>query len=136
VDWKTACKGFVTDLGGGGEDILLCEAAEAIDTLGVRLSFRMAASAAPVLNCMDDWRRAPPLPVIEKEGRGEGLQRSPKAGSVVVLFPSREGCGSQLVSFFRNGEGGRNGEEGRNLGEEGILVKRSEEGSSAEVDSS
>jgi hypothetical protein len=126
----------VTYLGGGGEDILLCEAVEAFDILGVRLSFRMAASAAPVLNCIDDCRRAPSLPVIDKEGRVAGFQRSPKAGSAVALFASREGCGSQLVSFFRNGEDGRNGEEGRNLGEEGILAMRHREGSSAEFDGS
>jgi hypothetical protein len=93
----------------------------------------MAASAAPVLNCMDDCRRAPSLPVIEREGRGAGLQRSPKAGSVVVFFASREDCRSQLVSFFRNGEDGRNGEEGRNLGEEGMLAKRPKQGSNAEA---
>lgn len=49
-DRKAACESFLTYLGGGGEDILLCEAADVLDTRGVRLSFRMAASAAPVLN--------------------------------------------------------------------------------------
>jgi hypothetical protein len=127
----------VTHLGGGGEDILLGEAVDAFDTLGVRLSFRIAASAAPVLNCMEDCRRAPSLPVIDKEGRDGGLQRSPKAGSGVVVFASRSfrgvGSGSQAFSFLRNGEDGRNGDEGRNLGEEGILKKRRREGSSAEI---
>lgn len=70
---------------------------------------------------------------MEKEGRGLGFQRSPKAGSAGASFASRDGCGSQLVSFFRNGEDGRNGEEGRNLGEEGMLVERHQEGRSDEV---
>lgn len=70
---------------------------------------------------------------MEREGRGPGFQRSPKAGSAGAGFASRDGCGSQLVSFFRNGEDGRNGEEGRNLGEEGMLVERQQEGRSDEV---
>ena len=78
----------MTHLGGGGEDILLVAFVDAYDTLGVRLPFRMTASAAPVLNCMEDCRRAPSLPVKDKEGRVAGLQRSPKAGSNVVVFPS------------------------------------------------
>jgi hypothetical protein len=133
-NWETARQGLVTHLGGGGEDILLCEAVDAFDNLGVRLSFRMAASAAPVLNCMDDCRRAPSFPVIENEGREAGFQRSPKAGSDVVLFASRGGSGSQILSLFRNGEVGRNGDEGRNLGEEGMPEKGRKEGSTAEID--
>jgi hypothetical protein len=121
--WKTARQALVAHLGGGGEDILLCNAADVFDVLGVRLSFRMAASAAPVLNCMDDCRRAPSLPVIEREGRGAGFQRSPKAGSGDKVFASRSlGRDPQTLSFLRNGEEGRNGDDGRNLGEEGMLM--------------
>lgn len=110
-------------LGGGGEDILLCKTDDVFDVLGVRLSFRMAASASPVLNCMDDCRRAPSLPVMEREGRGAGFQRSPKAGSGGEVFASRSlGGDPQALSFLRNGEEGRNGDDGRNLGEEGMLM--------------
>jgi hypothetical protein len=113
----------VAHLGGGGEDILLCKTDDVFDVLGVRLSFRMAASASPVLNCMDDCRRAPSLPVMEREGRGAGFQRSPKAGSGGEVFASRSlGGDPQALSFLRNGEEGRNGDDGRNLGEEGILM--------------
>jgi hypothetical protein len=113
----------VAHLGGGGEDILLCKGADVFDVLGVRLSFRMAASAAPVLNCMDDCRRAPSLPVIEREGRGAGFQRSPKAGSGDEVFASRPlGGDPQTLSFLRNGEEVRNGDDGRNMGEEGMLM--------------
>lgn len=59
---------------------------------------------------------------MEKDARGPGFQRSPKAGSAGVGFASREGGCSQLGSFLRNGE------EGRNLGEEGMLVEGQEEG--------
>src|SRR3954463_8035044 len=83
---RVSIKDPVAHLGGGGEDILLCEIVDAFDIFGVRLSFRIAASAAPVLNCMDDCRRAPFFPVIDKEGRGAGSQRSPKPGSGDVVF--------------------------------------------------
>lgn len=110
-------------LGGGGEEILLCRVADEFDVLGVRLSFRMAASAAPVLNCMDDCRRAPSLPVMEREGRDGGFQRSPKAGSGDKVFASRSlGRDPPTLSFLRNGEEGRNGDDGRNMGEEGMLM--------------
>lgn len=110
-------------LGGGGEDILLCKDADVFDVLGVRLSFRMVASASPVLNCMDDCRRAPFLPVMEREGRDTGFQRSPNAGSGDEVFASRPlGGDPQALSFLRNGEEGRNGDDGRNLGEEGMLM--------------
>jgi hypothetical protein len=113
----------VAHLGGGGEDILLCKDADVFDVLGVRLSFRMVASASPVLNCMDDCRRAPFLPVMEREGRDTGFQRSPNAGSGDEVFASRPlGGDPQALSFLRNGEEGRNGDDGRNLGEEGMLM--------------
>jgi hypothetical protein len=128
--WKTACQAPVAHLGGGGEDILLCKVSDVFDIRGVRLSFRMAASAAPVLNCMDDWRRAPSLPVMEREGRDAGFQRSPKASSGDVGFASRSlGGDAQALSFLRNGEAGRNGDDGRNLGEEGILMSKRKKGS-------
>jgi len=124
----------VAHLGGGGEDILLCRVVDAFDVLGVRLSFRMAASAAPVLNCMDDCRRAPSLPVIEREGRDGGFQRSPKAGSSDEVFASRSLRGDpQTLSFLRNGEEGRNGDDGRNLGEEGMLMSGVRKESSSEI---
>ena len=130
----------MTHLGGGGDDILLCEFVDTLDNLGARLSFRMAASAGSVLNCMEDCRRAPSLPVVDKEGRGAGFQRSPKAGSNVGVFVSWSfggvGSGSQALSFLRKGEEGRNGDEGRNLGEEGILKKWCKNGSSVEIDGS
>jgi len=127
-------KPLVAHLGGGGEDILLCRVSDVFDVLGVRLSFRMAASAAPVLNCMDDCRRAPPLPVIEREGRDGGFQRSPKAGSGDKVFASRSlRRDPQTLSFLRNGEEGRNGDDGRNLGEEGMLLSGRKKGSSSEI---